>query len=471
MGLGCGSDTTSPDHSVDSAAGPRAATTQYPIVFVLLSGLRPDMVGALGGSGGWTPNIDAFAQEADWVGTSVVASSTPVVSLTSLMAGVSPWHHQILDQLQSRPRGDLPLLAQALTDLGYRTEARIPVEYRLHRFGLLEGFETTAPIEPIADTAGDLRLLTDQPVLYWLHLLEASAPYKRRDEQIPRLAALSEGLPNKITARSLWPYADPAVPLPARQRRELRQLFSHEVAWADLQVGEILEAVRASTSWDKAWIILTATQGTELGDHGQVLFSQNLKRASIEVPLLIKLPQGLKDSRLRVSPEHRVEQRRLWTTLVEAAGGEVGPIHAPSLFRVGPLPIVSELYSRNGVNQFSFLKGETQLIWSKRFAPPEPEYFRAQFARSGGRVALSEAPHRLFRRMTADFRRARPFSGSADDEPPELNLERWTENGVEEVEDAELAEELAGELWLQLRRFVEEERAPGEESTLSRPAR
>ncbi|MEM7582628.1 MAG: hypothetical protein AAF560_04560 [Acidobacteriota bacterium] len=420
----------------------------------------------MGGDPSWTPNLDAFARQADWVGTTVVASSAPVVSLASLMTGVSPWQHQILNHKPTLPRPGAPLLAQELSRAGYRTVAHVPSEYGLDQFGLLSGFEKVEEMSIPGATSSALRLAAPDGELHWLHLREANVTYQRRDAYLPRLASRSNGLPEKISIRRLLPFADPNLQLPPSERALVWELFGHEVAWADHQLGELLAALRESPAWGPAWIVLTATQGFELGEHGQVLYGQNLGREAIEVPLLIKLPDSRKGE-LSVPDSQRVGQPRLWATLVEAAGGEVAPVHAPSLFRAGARGIVSALYQHNGVNVFSLLKGDLQLIRSVEFAPEEPEFYLAQLKQSGGQAPLSEPADRIFRRLEQAFLRTRPFSGRPDEAPPCLRLERWTDEGTMPVDDPRLAAELALELRRRWRGFVDRERTPREESTLS----
>ena len=436
-----------------------------PIVLITLSALRPDFVHALGGPAIWTPHIDAIAREAEWVGTAVVASSVPAVSLMSLMTGVSPWQHQVLNHDPKSPRAGMTLLAQALGQAGYRTAARVPLVYELQRYGMFSGFEDVAEIDPIDETMSTLDPL-DGPGFLWLHLREGNVELQRRDAQLPRLAARSAGLPSSIQAKHLLAYADPELAMPAELRSAARELFGHEVAWADQQIGVIASALRASGHWERAWVVVTASQGMELGEHSQVLYAQNLGRETIEVPLVIKPPEALRGS-LAASGVRRVSQMRLWSTLIEAAGERLDPLRAPSLFRSSDPPILSELYQRNGVNEFSLLDGDLQLIWRTRFAAPEPEFYVAQHSLRGGQAPLSEPSRRIFGRLEEAFRRTRPLAGPAGGPPPELRLERWVETGVVPLMEPERAESMAIELRRRWLRYVDRERTPGQESALS----
>ncbi len=372
------------------------------------------------------------------------------------------------------------MLAEVLGNAGYRTSARIPLEYYLDRYGLFGGFEDIAGIEPIDEATSMISGLSEStPGLHWFHLREANATFERRDAELTRLASRAAGLPHRIQARRLLHYADPRMPLPAGERAVAWELFCHEVAWADQQVGQILAALRASGQWDNSWVVLTASQGIELGEHSQVLYAQNLGRESIEVPLMIKLPK-IRRGALKVSDRVRVSQLRLWATLVEGGGERPVPVRAPSLFQAVDPPIVSELYQRNGVNEFSLLVDDLQLLWSTRFAPSEPEFYFAQLALRGGRPPLSEPARHILDRLGHAFEHALPLSGLSprrgEDEPgggppPILRLERWTETGVARVEDRARAETLAIELRRRWLRYVDRERTPKEESALSASSR
>jgi hypothetical protein len=90
----------------------------------------------------------------------------------------------------------------------------------------------------------------------------------------------------------LEPFFDPATPLPPGLRRRILAMYRLNAAAGDERLGELLRALRASGQWDRTLIVVTSIHGEEIGEHGQVLHGGNLGRAGLEVPLVIKLPQG-----------------------------------------------------------------------------------------------------------------------------------------------------------------------------------
>ena len=120
---------------------------------------------------------------------------------------------------------------------------------------------------------------------------------------------------------------------------------------------------------------------------------------------------------------------------MEAAGGTAPPAVAPSLFhdlRGAQATVLSELYLTDGTNRFSLVDGDDQLLRESRFAPPQPEYYRARLAEMGrgngavARTLLSEPPEAIFGRLLSAFRSTPPFTGIPGQGEPKLTLERWT---------------------------------------------
>jgi hypothetical protein len=164
---------------------------------------------------------------------------------------------------------------------------------------------------------------------------------------------------------------------------------------------------------------------------------------------------------------------RLSATLVEAVGGEVPALAAPSLFRAGARPELSELYLGNGANELSLVDGDHQLRWTSRFAAPEPEFFPARLVVLGGTPArpLGEPAQAIFDRLESAFRDTRALGGAG--EPPRLEVVRWAAGGragtasppsveTAPVDDAALRDRLARTLKAAWNERNGPDAAPGE---------
>ncbi|MCP4654619.1 MAG: sulfatase-like hydrolase/transferase [bacterium] len=430
--------------------------------------MRADVVG--------TPALDELAAEADWVGTTVLTSSDPLPSLASLLTGVSPWKHELLATETPHRRPELPTLAEILSDAGYRATARVPRSFRRRGYALVAGFGRVG--DPVSDDeAEQVGAALEGAEFLWLHVPDADVVYGCRKLHKKRRRRQAGDLPAEpqLSVRQVLAYADPRTPLPPAQRDALLTLYRRGVTAVDQKLDKLIEGMRRSGRWNDTLLVITASNGTELGEHGQILHGQNLGRESIEVPLLIKLPEDLEHPPAEPTGG-RIGQARLWATLVEAVGAEAAPIHEPSLFRTSRAPILSELYLRNGVNRFSLLAEDLQLHWTTRFAPAEPEYYQALGEAAGGRMAVK----RMFARLEGHFLEKTPLTARGRDgvfrsatragTMPEIQLERWTDDGVERVDDPAQTAALAAELMRRWMRFVEGENSPeGEPGPRSQP--
>jgi arylsulfatase A-like enzyme len=439
-----------------------------PIVLVTFDSLRADVVGGLGGERGLTPNLDALMRQADWAGRAIAPSSWGVPSMASLFTGLRPWQHQVLQETDVLSPA-LYTLPEALQALGYETDGFTGEATYSGAFGYAQGFDGLADLAKGTEAARKLERAGagGRKRFVWIHIPEPQAPYFHRPRFDERIDTGRIPLPERVLPHQLAVFFDPANPLPPARRRLFWAMYRFNVAWADDRLGRLIQALRSSGQWDRTLLIVTSTHGEEFGEKGQILNGGNLGRQLLEVPFAVKLPLGFR-RKIAEPRDHRVAAARLWATLVEAAGGEAPPAVAPSLFRRAPEPVLSELYLANGANLFSLVDGDDQLLWESRFAPPDPDYFRARLAmmnRGNARIAraeLSVPPEEILGRLRAAFATAPPLHGR---EAPRLTLERWDpQGGSSPLADPRRTAELARGLARTWNAFIPAERAPGEEA-------
>jgi arylsulfatase A-like enzyme len=437
-----------------------------PIVLITFDSLRADVVGGLGGERGLTPNLDALLRQASWAGRAIAPSSWGTPAMASLFTGLRPWQHQVLRE-GDRLSPALFTLPEALQAQRYETCGFTGEPAYSKDGGYDQGFDRLDDLVKGAAAAQRLQRIGSGRRFVWIHIPEPQAPYFHRPRFAERIDSGRLQLPDKVLPNELALYFDPATPLPPARRRLFWMMYRFNVAWADDRLGRLIQALRSSGEWDRTLLIVTSTHGEEFGEKGQILNGGNLGRQLLEVPLAVKLPLGF---RLKIAEpgERRVAAARLWATLVEAAGGEVPPAVAPSLFRRSSAPVLSELYLTNGANQLSLVDGDDQLLWESRFAPPEPEYYLAHLAmmsRGNARLARAELtvpPEEILNRLRAEFAAVPPLHGAG---APRLTLERWeAEGGTRPLADPRRAAELARILERTWNAFIPAERTPGEEA-------
>lgn len=448
---------------LSSCGGP--ARHDGPIVLVTFDSLRADVVGGLGGERGLTPHLDALLRQADWAGRAIAPSSWGVPSMASLFTGLRPWQHQVL-RAENRLSPALFTLPEALHAQGYEARGFSGEPAYSQETGYDQGFDLLGDLGKGTAAAEELQKLGDDRQFIWIHIPEPKAPYFRRPKFATRLDTGRLDLPFRVLPNQLAPFFDPQVFLPPAKRRRFWTMYRFNVAWADERLGRLVAALRESGQWDRTLLVVTSTHGEEFGEKRQILNGGNLGRQLLEVPFAVKLPTGF-NRRITVPKNRRVAAARLWATLVEAAGGEIAPAVAPSLFRPAPEAALSELYLTNGSNQFSLVEGDDQLLWESSFAPPEPEYYRARLAmmsRGNARIAraeLSVPPSEIFDRLLAGFLVTPPLTGRGE---PRLTLERWGARGSRPVSDPRRTAELARLLAQTWNEFLPAELAPREEA-------
>jgi hypothetical protein len=421
-------------------------------------------VGGLGGPPGLMPHLEELLREADWGGRAIASSSWGGPALASILTGLRPWQHQVLWAGHARLSPALLTLPEALKARGYETAGFPASPWTSRRLGYAQGFDVFAGFSG-ANGTERLERLGKGRQFVWIHISQPHPPWIRRDRLIPRLGPNPPQLPARIKLRQLEPYFDPAVPLPPGRRRRFEALYRLNAAWADERLGRLFEALRASGQWDRTLLVVTSSHGLELGEKGQILTGGNLGRQLLEVPLAIKLPSGF-GRRIEPPETRRVAAARIWATLVEAAGGEIPPAAAPSLFRPVPEGVLSELYLTNGTNRFSFVEGDDQLLWESSFAPPDLGYYVATppgaVRRRGQKLSVSSIPsEEALNRLIGPFEATPPLSGNG---VPRLTLERWGERGSQAVTDPRRAAELSRRLARVWGAFSPGELPPGEEA-------
>ena len=362
---------------------PPAPAHQGPIVLITIDALRADAVGALGGPPKLTPNLDKLASEASWKGRAVSPSSWTVPAMASLFTGLQPWSVQSWSSDRAVLREDLITLPEALKAKGYRTSAFRSNHWLERTYGYAQGFDEFRYLAQGKRAENRLEKLGPGREFVWVHILPPHAPYVRRQHLMDRLPEAPPDLPQKVRPVDLEPYYDPAVPLPPEQEKVFRAMYALNVAYADEMLGRMVASLRKSGQWDRTLLVVTADHGEEFGEFEQIAHGGNLGRQLVEVPLMIKLPVGFK---LKVKPGERAATARVRATLLEAAGWEPEEGTAPSLFHKEDGGVLSELYAGNGVNRFSWVEGDRQLLWESRFAKPEPEYYRAPLRGDRGKA-------------------------------------------------------------------------------------
>jgi len=259
------------------SAGEAGPYRQAPVILISIDTLRSDHLPAYGYKAVETPAIDGLAR--DGVLFERAYSHTPLTlpSHVSMLTGRLPTEHGVRDNVGYQyDAGRFPGLAAALHGAGYATGAAVSTYVLRPETGLSQGFDlydagipvhfndslalSQRPGGQTADAAlAWVRTVKDRPFFLFLHLYEPHTPY---------------------------------APLEPFASRYAGRPYDGEIATADAIVGRVLAELKSLGVYDRAVVLLLSDHGEGLGDHGEQDHGIFLYREALQVPMLLKLPEG-----------------------------------------------------------------------------------------------------------------------------------------------------------------------------------
>jgi arylsulfatase A-like enzyme/cytochrome c-type biogenesis protein CcmH/NrfG len=370
-----------------------------PIVLISIDTLRSDHLPAYGYTKVETPAISAFARESVRFERAYSHIPLTLPSHASMFTGLLPGSHGVRDNLGYRLKlGDRAYLPKALHDAGYATGGAISAFVLRSETGFAQGFDffagdvelrinesmgqsqrpCTETLAAARDWLGHAAGAAKKKFFFFVHFYEPHTPYGEPEERA-RSASLSDA-------------------------------YDAEIAAVDRCFGELESQLRASGAWDDAIVALVSDHGEGLGEHGEVEHGILLQRASLQVPMLIKLPGGRRGGSVVPTPVALVDLFSTFTALLglpEPAG-----LEGRSLFAAAPeqpRPIFAESYYPRlhlGWSELtSVIRGDYHAIFG-----PAPELY--DLSRDPGELRdLRESERRPFAELLAANRElARPLN-------------------------------------------------------------
>jgi choline-sulfatase len=254
------------------------------------------------------------------------ARSTAPLTLpshASIMTGTPPPENGV--RVNGVTLGTRPTLARAFHDGGYQTGAFVGAYVLDRRFGLSGGFDTyddrvqrdpsgAARLE--AERRGDIVVdaalqwlagRSGDAFFAWVHLYDPHAPYNPPQQFLARAGG---------------------------------DAYNGEVAFADAQVGRLLEWLRTSGQAGRTIVAVTGDHGEGLGDHGELTHGMLAYDSTLRVPLVLSLPPGGFRLKAEGTVDAPVSLADLAGTLLQTAG-----LAVPDGMRPGPLGSTPDAYA------------------------------------------------------------------------------------------------------------------------------
>lgn len=247
------------------------------VVLVSIDTLRSDRLPAYGYDAVETPHLDAL--RADGVLFERAYSPVPLTlpAHASLLTGLLPPDHGVRDNAGYRlEEGVGTTLAEALGGQGYATGAAVSAYVMRAETGLARGFDhyDDRLEEAPESTIGEIQRPGGETL----------------DAALSWLDAVGGERPLFLFFHIYEPHT-PWEPPPSVAARYGRT-YDGEVAASDAIVGRLVAALRERGLYDGATVIVLSDHGEGLGDHGEEEHGVLLYRESLQVPLLVKLPEG-----------------------------------------------------------------------------------------------------------------------------------------------------------------------------------
>ncbi|MCD4750600.1 MAG: sulfatase-like hydrolase/transferase [Thermoanaerobaculales bacterium] len=277
------------------------------VIVIAIDGLRADHLGCYGGPAN-TPFLSAFADEAVLFEQAWAQAPSMTPSLASLMTGLYPTTHGLVDPGDSLPP-EASTLAEAAQAAGLATAAFVQGAEGGDDYGVGQGFDTyrlgkSPGKDALAwlddNDAGDFLLL----VAGW-----SAAEDLEHPEDMP------EGFPERLSKVIASRSSDDPQTLGKEDLEFARSATLKHDEHIDRIFADLVEQLRTRGVLERATLVIVGTSGLALQEHAN-LIDEGLYPENIRVPLLIRRPG---DSQAAVVKK-TVELIDLMPTLVEAAG-------------------------------------------------------------------------------------------------------------------------------------------------------
>jgi arylsulfatase A-like enzyme len=286
------------------------APTRPNILIFTVDTLRADHTSAYGYERETTPTLTSLAARGTRFTRAYSSSSWTVPAVASLLTGRIPSAHGVMHGLwldhetvlgQETLPPEIPTIASALHDAGYRTAAVVANVHLDAALGFSHGFDTytaldfsatTTEVAPAVTTALATLRTGDAPFLLWVHLIEPHAPYVPRrpifetwwPADRPQYTAidgfmLEEFLDGMMTRQNI-PHDDGLAYAIAA--------YDSEIATADGYLRTLLDTI------DDGHLatVFAADHGEEFHDHFLIGHGHTAFDEVVRVPLIVALPGG-----------------------------------------------------------------------------------------------------------------------------------------------------------------------------------
>lgn len=275
------------------------------MLLVTLDTTRADRIGCYGHAAAETPHLDRIAKEGVRFDHAYATVPLTLPSHSSLLSGLYPGSTDIHVNGSVALGKDVPTLGHWFRERGFRTGAFLSSWVLVSDWGLAHGFDHyDDDLDPGAEgPAESVQRLGNETV-------DAALAWLSRNDPEPFFAWVH-----------LFDPHDPYEP-PAPYKERLEDPYDGEIAFADAQIGRLLDWLKKRNIYEKTIIVVAGDHGEGLGHHGEAKHGLFIYDSTMRVPWVMsysaKLPRG------HVEDEW-VSLVDLFPTLTDLISGDVPP--------------------------------------------------------------------------------------------------------------------------------------------------
>ncbi|MEY2746400.1 MAG: hypothetical protein RL112_1442 [Planctomycetota bacterium] len=300
------------------------------VLILSIDTLRADRLGCYGHARGTSPNLDALAARGVLFERAYSSAPWTLPSYASLFTALLPADHRagVVTEREDRfgtdevapkkttelLRPDVRTLAEAAREAGWWTAGFYCNPYIGAGAGVDRGFDRWERYQHGAKAGVDRarRWIADHGARQWfvfLHLIDPHMPYAPPAPYDRLHAGVSvDELPDwPPTLSALRAGSDEAT------RKLCSDLYDGEVAYADAQLGRLLDDLRASGELDNTIVVLHSDHGEEFWEHGGCDHGHAMHEELLRVPFVLSWPGRVEPRRVQA----RVRTLDLYPTLAE----------------------------------------------------------------------------------------------------------------------------------------------------------
>jgi arylsulfatase A-like enzyme len=256
-----------------SCAIPRRPPAPRGILIVTLDTTRADYLSAYGSGQVWTPSLDRLAADGVVFEQAMTVAPLTLPAHCSLFTGLLPPRHGVRDNAGRSLASEHQTLAEILKGRGFDTAAFVGSAVLSAGRGLEAGFDvyrdgiTSGPPAAGRGLQRHADQVVDEAVtwldgwdgtsfLLWVHLYDPHAPY------------------------------DPPEPFRTAYRDDL---YAGEIAFADAQIGRLLDVLDRRRLLDRTAVIVAGDHGESFNEHGERGHGIFVYQTVIRVPLILRV--------------------------------------------------------------------------------------------------------------------------------------------------------------------------------------